>query len=147
MHVTVAHLDRRFGLERDPRAGALKEDTAGVALRAVSLSPEIKPRCAFELEPHPPAHAQHAANQPVPVRSAHEFPDRHEILDLADAMRGEEPGDQHVGVREVQLLVLPLAVGRPQREVAAAFGVEQRGEHARRVEPRGAVPVDRPVCC
>ena len=30
--------------------------------------------------------------------------DRHEVLDLAHAVLGEEPGDQHVGVGEVELL-------------------------------------------
>ena len=125
VHITVAHLDRRLGLERDPRAGALKEHASGVALCAVSLAPKIKPRRALELEPHPPAHAQHAANQPVAVRSIEAFTDRHEILDLPDSSWSEEAGDQHVGVREVQLLVLPLAVGRPERKVSAAVGVEQ----------------------
>ncbi len=145
VHVTVAHLDRRLCLERDPRAGALKEHPCSVALGAVSLAPEIEPRRAFELEPHPPADAQHAANQPVTVRSRKELTDRHEILDLPDSGGSQEARDQHVGVGQVQLLVLRLAIGGPERKVSAAVGVEQRGEHARRVKPRGAIPVDRSV--
>ena len=70
--------------------------------------------------------------------------DRHEVLDLADAVRREEASDQDVRVGEVELL--DRARGSPaEREVAAVTVVEDRGEHARRVEPRAAVPVDRPV--
>jgi hypothetical protein len=29
--------------------------------------------------------------------------DRHEVLDLADAILREETGDQHVGIREIEL--------------------------------------------
>ena len=145
VRVAAAHLDRSLGLECDSPSRALEEDAAVVPVGAVLRAPEVKPGSAFELEAHPAAHAEHATNQPVAMRPVPDLPDRHEILDLADSGRGEEARDEHVRVREVELLVLPFAACGPEHETAAAVRIEQRGEHARRVEPRAAVPVHRPL--
>jgi hypothetical protein len=69
----------------------------------------------------------------------------HEILDLAHPLRGQEPGDQDVGVRQIQLLGHRERVGGSDPVEPATAAIQQRPEHARRVEPLGAVPVDRPV--
>ena len=70
--------------------------------------------------------------------------DRHEVLDLADSVLREEPGDQHVGIREVELPGL-RGQGGGQLEAPAAVSVQDRCENARRVERRSAVPVDGAV--
>ena len=71
--------------------------------------------------------------------------DRHEVLDLADACRREETGDEDVRVREVELFRRPVVQRRSDPVEAAAVLVEDRAEHARRVEARAAVPVDPSV--
>ena len=58
---------------------------------------------------------------------------------------GVEARDEDVRVREVELLGGPVVAGRPERVEAAAILVEDRAEHARGVERRAAVPVDRAV--
>jgi hypothetical protein len=125
-----------------PLGGAAR---AVAKVRPVLRAAEVKPRCALELEARPTAHAQHAADQPVTVRPVAELADLHEILNLPDPAVGQEARDQHVRVRQVQLLGLPPTVRRPEHEPPAPLRVEQRREHARRVKTRRAIPVDRPV--
>ena len=60
--------------------------------------------------------------------------DRHEVLHLPHAVGREEARDEDVRVREVELLRRPLVARRAQGVVAAAVLVEDRPEHARRVE-------------
>src|SRR5215469_3233293 len=90
------------------------------------------------------AYAHCAPDQAVPAGLAGVASDRHEVLDFANALVGEEPGDQHVGVGEVELLGLRGRVGG-QFERPAPVRIEDRGEHAGGVEARAAVPVDGAV--
>jgi hypothetical protein len=110
----------------------------------VALTSVIEAWCTLELESHPPPHGQDAADHPLAVLSHATFADGHEVLHLADPAAGQEARDQHVRVREIELLGRPVPTVRLQAEVAAAHGIEDCGEHARRVEARAAVPVDRP---
>ena len=71
--------------------------------------------------------------------------DRHEVLHLADPVGVEQARDQDVRVGEVELLRPRAGVRGRDAVAAAAVGVEDRGEDARRVEARAAVPVDRAV--
>src|ERR1700759_2965689 len=71
--------------------------------------------------------------------------DRHEILDFAHAVGAQEAGDQDVGVGEVELLARPPAASGCDPPEPAAGAVEDRREHARRVEIWAAVPVDRAI--
>jgi hypothetical protein len=73
------------------------------------------------------------------------FMDRHEVLHLADAVGGQKPRDEHVGVGQVELLDVAAAVDRCNLEPAALVGVEDAAEDARRIEARRAEPVDRAV--
>ena len=98
---------------------------------------------ALEHEGHLAAHADHAPREPAAVGRV--AVDGHEVLHLAHAVGRQEAGDEDVGVGEVELLG-GVAVGRRRDPVVAALlGVEDGREHARRVEPLGAVPVDRAV--
>ncbi len=90
-----------------------------------------------------PRSTEHAANQPLAVVALRR--DGHEVLHLADPFRGEEAGDQDVRVREVELLDGADTEHGRDPVPAALPPVEDRREHARRVEARAAVPVDRPV--
>ena len=54
---------------------------------------------------------------------------RHEVRYLGDAAVGQEPGEQHVGVGQVQLPVYRVVELRRDLEAAAAIGVEERGKH------------------
>jgi hypothetical protein len=73
------------------------------------------------------------------------LPNRHEVLHLADAVPGEEARDQDIGVGEVELLGREVLDARADAPVAPLVPVEDRREHARRVEPRTAIPIDGPV--
>jgi hypothetical protein len=144
--VAAVQLDPGVGFERQAEARGLEQGPVRVALRPVGLATVVEARRALELEVHPAAHRHDATDEPLAVRAPRAgLPDRHEVLHLANPVGGEEARDQHVAVREVHLLRLPARRRGPQRKVTAAVGVEDRGEHARRVEIRAAVPVDRAV--
>src|SRR2546429_5172506 len=57
----------------------------------------------------------------------------------------QEAGDEDIGIGKVELLGAGAVDFGRDAEPTAAVGVEDRGEDARRVEPRAAVPVNRPV--
>ena len=104
----------------------------------------VEPRLDLDREPHDAPHDADVAYQPVPVgrRPVH---DRHEVVHLAHPVRGQEPGDQDRRVGQVQLpghVVVPV---RRDLVEAAPVGVQQRREHAGRVEPGNAEPVERAV--
>jgi hypothetical protein len=109
------------------------------------VAPVVEARLDLDAEGQLASHAEHTPDQPVPEHAAGRVVDRHEVLHLADAALGEEAGDQDIGVREVELLGRPAVCRRGDPVVAAATPVEDRAEHARRVEVGAAVPVDRPV--
>src|ERR671916_1846955 len=66
-------------------------------------------------------------------------------MDFCDAVGAQEPGDEDVGLWEVQLFGRPVCFGRGDSPVAAALPVEDRPEQARGVETWATVPVDRPL--
>jgi hypothetical protein len=98
----------------------------------------VEPRRDVGNQAHLAPHREHAADQPVAER-------RHEVLHLSDAVGHQEARDEDVRVREVQLLGAPGVPVGCDAEAPPAIGVEDRPEDARRVEPRVAVPIDRPV--
>jgi hypothetical protein len=69
----------------------------------------------------------------------------HEVDDLADRVLALEPGEQDVGIGEVELLRLGVAGTGRDGEVAALVLIQEGTEQARGVEARRAVPVDRAV--
>jgi hypothetical protein len=104
----------------------------------------VEPRLQLHEELHLAARYPNLTDDPVAVgRPA--FDHRHEVLHLADAIGSQETGDQDRGIREVQLLGDVVVGGRPDAEIAALFGVQQRAEYARRVEARAAEEVDRAI--
>ena len=105
----------------------------------------VEARGDVDDEAHLPAHGDHPADHAVAVRRLAGTRRRHEVLHLPHSVGHQEARDEDVGVGEVELLGAPaVAVGRDP-EQAPVVGVEDRREDARRVEPRAAVPVDRPV--
>ncbi len=141
---------RAVGLQRDGGRQRQAQVTAGED-RDVSGQPHrvrhgtvAEARCHPRAERHGPADAEHPADQPVRAPRGRLAVDGNEVLHLADPVLGEEPGDQDVGVGEVELLGMRQH-GRRQLEGTAPLGVQQRGEHTRRVEGRTAVPVDGAV--
>ena len=113
-------------------------------LHLVRVARVVEARLHLDVELHRPAHHHDAADEPVAVHVRLHL-DRHEVLHLPHAAGREEARDEDVRVREVELLRRPLVARRAQGVVAAAVLVEDRAEHARRVERRAAVPVDRAV--
>ena len=104
----------------------------------------VERRAALHLQRQPAADHPHPADELGVGPGA--GPDRHVVLDLGDAVGVQEAGDQDVGVRPVVLLLAQLAGrGRGDPEPPPLVGVEDRPEHAGRVEPRQAEPIDRPV--
>ena len=105
----------------------------------------VEARGDVDDEAHLPAHGEHPADHAVAMRRLAGARRGHEVLHLPHSVGHQEARDEDVGVGQVQLLGAPaVAVGR-DAEQAAVVGVEDRREDARRVEPRAAVPVDRPV--
>jgi hypothetical protein len=100
----------------------------------------VEPGLQVQHELHGSARHPQLPHQPVPVGGL-TLDDRHEVLHLADAVGGHEPGDEHRVVREVQLLGNVVVAVRSDPEVATLVGIQQGREHARRIEPRAAEPV------
>jgi hypothetical protein len=104
----------------------------------IEARPQVNP------EVHLAPHHVDAAHQPVPLGRRGPG-DRHEVVDLAHPIRGHEPGDQDGGVGEIELPAdIVVAIG-PDPAVTALVRVEQGREHAGRVEPGTAEPVDAAV--
>src|SRR5262245_35575918 len=84
-------------------------------------------------------------------RSAHDIVrhtgvrDRHEIRYLSDTFVVEEPGEQYVGIRKIQLFVCRFVELGSEIKTAAATGIQQRGKNGWRIERRHAKETDRPV--
>ncbi len=72
-------------------------------LDLVLCPPVVEAGLHVDLEFHTAAGHPQLAYQPVPVRWL-ALDDGHEVRYLADAIRRQEPGDEHRGFREVQLL-------------------------------------------
>ena len=104
----------------------------------------VEPWRDLHLEGHPAADAVQHPHQPM-VGGDRGAGRRHEVDHLAHPVGGEEPGHQYGGVGEVHLLGLVTGALGTDPEAAAAVVVEQGAEHAGRVEPREAEPVDRTV--
>ena len=139
-----AHHARDPALQGERERRGAEQHAVRVQLDLVLLAPVVEARLDGQLELHRPAHDHDAPQQPVTVHVGLRL-DRHEVLHLAHAAVGVEARDEDVRVREVELLGGPVVAGRPERVEAAAVLVEDRAEHARGVEPRAAVPVDRAV--
>ena len=71
--------------------------------------------------------------------------DRHEVGDLHHTLGGEEPGEQHVGVGQVELLVPRLVESGDDLEASSCVGVEQAGEDRGGVEVWKAEEIHGPV--
>ena len=135
---------RGLRVEREVEARRAEDGAVLGDLRLVLVPPVVEARLDLEPEPDRAANLDDSTYEPVPVRLARGG-DRHEVLDLCDAVGGEEARDQDVRVREVELLDGAVLVRRADAEVAAALPVENCAEDARRVEAGAAVPVDRAV--
>ena len=138
-HALVADAEADSRGERERQRRSLEDDAVLVHDRLVRLAPVVEARIDLDAEAHLAPHAEHTADQPLPLA------DRHEVLQLADSDRGQEARDEDVRVGEVELLDGADAERRRDPIAAALLSVEDRPEDARRVEPRAAVPVDRAV--
>jgi hypothetical protein len=104
----------------------------------------VERRETAEGEDRPAPNGSGPAHQQVARRGGAALLRNHEVVHLAHGVGREEPGHQHVGVRQVELPGAERLLAR-QGEGTALVLVEQRGEQRWRVEPRRAVPVDRAV--
>ena len=135
---------RRDGVHRQLQVLGPEHPAMLEGLQLVRLAAVVEARLDLDREPHDPADHPDVADQPVPA-GRRALDDRHEVVDLADPVRGHEPGDQDRGVGQVQLpghVVVPV---RRDPVETAAVGVQQRREHAGRVEPGTAEPVQDAV--
>jgi hypothetical protein len=105
----------------------------------------VKARRDVDDKANPSAHGQYPADHAVAVRRRAGTRRGHEVLHLPDPVGRQEAGDEDVGVGQVELPGAPAVTVRRDPEQASAVGVQDRREYARRVKPRAAVPVDRPV--
>src|SRR5215469_9825711 len=95
----------------------------------------VEPRLDLGYELHGPAGDPQETDEPVPV-GRRALDDRHEVENLADTVRGHEPGDEHRGVRHVQLLGDVAVCHWQDPEIATFLRIEQGRENGRRVEAR-----------
>jgi len=108
----------------------LEHPAAVGELQLVRCAAVVEARLDLDGEPHGAAHHLDVAHEPVPVgRPA--LGHRHEVVYLADPVRGHEPGDQDRGIGQVQLLAHVVVPVGPDPEEPTTVGVEQRREHAR----------------
>ena len=129
--------------QRDSQAGC-GEDHASLSLgQGVRVHAVVKPRRDPCPDRHGPPRAQHPPDQPAPSWLGCAA-DRHEVLDLTHPVLGEETGDQHVGIGEIELTGLRRRRGG-QLKAPALVCVQERAEHAGGVERRAAMPVDGAV--
>jgi hypothetical protein len=99
-------------------------------LQRVRLAAVVEPRLDLDREPHHAPDHPDVPHQPMPA-GRRTLDDRHEVVHLADAVRGHEPRDQDRGVRQVQLFAdVVVPVGHDPVE-PALIGVKQRREDAR----------------
>ena len=119
----------RLGIEEpEERPRATDEQNLRVAapLDRVAGAGVVEARVA----PHP--EGQLASDR---LRATHEVVrhagvlHRHEVRYFGDAAVGQEPGEQHVGVGQVELSMYRVVEPRRDLEAAAAIGVEERGKH------------------
>ena len=92
----------------------------------------------LDAEVHLPPDNPHVTDEPVTLARARH--NRHEVKGFGQARRREVAGQEHVGVRQIEL----VAVGvrhRLQREMPTLLLVEDRAEDARGVEGRQAQPI------
>ena len=146
-HAVAVDVQRHGGAEahRGP-VGPLRgvHHLAVADLDAALGAPVVEARVEDEVEGHRAADALHAAHQ-HPGVVVREEPDGHEVRHFGEAVVGEEPGDEHVRVRQVHLAVRDLVLHRLDGEAPAPVTVEQRGEDRRRVAAREAAEVDGAV--
>jgi len=132
-------------VHRHRRAAALEHHAVPVNVGLVGLPAVVEAGGDVERERHPAADAAHHAHDAVPGLGGRVAAHGHEVDDLADAGLGQVPGDEHRGVREVQLLAREDVHCGPYPAMAAPAVVQQSPEQARRVEAGGAEPVDGSV--
>ena len=141
----VDDLDRATRRKAELQVGSAEERAVRGELDLVAGPCVVETWGDVDDEAHLPADSDDSADDAVMVRRFARSRRGHEILHLTHSVAHEEPSDEHIGVRKVELFgAPPVAVGG-DAEQAAAVGVEDRREDARRVEARAAVPVDRPV--
>ncbi len=104
----------------------------------------VECRLQSQLELHGAARDSQLPDYPMPV-SRRARDDRHEVEHLTDAIGRHEPGDQHRRLGEVQLPRHIVAGRGLEAEAPAPVRIEQRGEHAGRIESRAAEEVDSAV--
>ena len=104
-------LERDAGRERQRQIGR-GEDGAVVGDGDVRRrTAVVEARLHLGLELHRALDAEDASHEPLAVRSLLAVVDGHEVDDLAHAVLREEPCDEDVRVRHVELLRRPLAAG------------------------------------
>ena len=103
----------------------------------------VEPGGGPHTERHRAPDALHTADQALPI-TRRRVPKRHEVLNLADSLFGEESGDEHIRVGKVELSRPGGDRSRECKE-ATLTGVQQGAEDARRVESGAAEPIDGPV--
>ncbi len=128
---------RRQSEARDARL----EDGAGRrAARSVGVTSVVKARSQLEPERDDARDPDDASDEPLAIAA-----ECHEVVQLCDAIGRKEARDEDVGIGKVQLLRLGRDVRRSDPEIPAPLPIEDRGKDARRIEPFGAIPVDRAV--
>ena len=139
--VVVRRPDR---VQRQPGVPGAEHGAGGGQLRGVLAPAVVEPGRDLDLERQLAADAAHHPDQPV-LGGRQRTGRRHEVDDLADPVLGQEPGDQHRGVGQVELLGHVLGADRADPAVAAPSPGRAGRRTPGRVEPRAAEPVDRAV--
>jgi hypothetical protein len=141
----VDDLERAAHREAEPELGRAEERAVPGERDLVAGARVVEARGDVDDEAHLPAHGEDPADYAVAVRCLTATRRGHEVLHLPHSVGHQEARDEDVGVGEVEQLGAPAVAFGRDAEQAAAVGVEDRREDARRVKARTAVPIDRPV--
>ena len=124
---------------------AAKEGFRISQLQIVVPARVVEARLAFQQESELPAHHPDQPSDAMARRRGVALDQWHEIDDLTDAIRRHEASHEVGRVGQVDLPGLVTGSDWSDSATASLVSVEKRGENARRIEARGAEPVDRSV--
>ncbi len=137
--------NRRGQPQRPGRAH--KQNSLGKGADFVGAARIVEGRKTLEAKSNVAGDGTHAPNNLVIVGMVTPQTarlDGHEVDYLADPFITENTRDQDIGIGEIELLARSGSRGG-DFEIAPFLIVEQRAEHARRIEMRKTTPIDRAV--
>src|SRR5579871_778547 len=139
-HTFTGAPERHFGTQAEIERGGVEIRASMPELKSMGIAAIIEGRPALQPKPHLPAHDADSANQKMLV-VLQIGADRHIVNDFADSRFREKPRDENVRIGPIELFGGCLR-DRTDSKTTALAGIQYGAEHARRIEPWKAEPID-----